>query len=209
MVQSVTKTLCSSGFGVCGAVIARKNLTTNIDNDALKSDFASYVKYLPNRDYGPNLHPMQAIMALNDMRTLRSKVDLMSRNTMRVAEFLERHPAVESVQYLGLPNHPLHELASRYMWLVDAEHDELYGKPVNRYGHLLSFCVRGGAGSRAQDVRQAAAHLAGDRPGPHQERGHHSRHLDAPAARRERPRSWPTSRPTWSASASAPNTPTT
>ena len=40
-------------------------------------------------------------MALNDMRTLRSKMDLMSRNTMRVAEFLEQHPAVESVQYLG------------------------------------------------------------------------------------------------------------
>ena len=36
-------------------------------------------------------------MALNDMRTLRSKVDLMSRNTMRVAKFLEEHPAVESV----------------------------------------------------------------------------------------------------------------
>ena len=48
------------------------------------------------------------------------------------------------MQYLGLPSHPLHELASRYLWLVDAEHDELYGKPVNRYGHLLSFCVRGG-----------------------------------------------------------------
>ena len=31
------------------------------------------------------------------------------------------------------------------MWLVDAEHDELYQKPVNRYGHLLSFCVKGGA----------------------------------------------------------------
>ena len=31
------------------------------------------------------------------------------------------------------------------MWLVDAEYDDQYGKPVNRYGHLLSFCVRGGA----------------------------------------------------------------
>ncbi|HQL53581.1 MAG TPA: PLP-dependent transferase, partial [Phycisphaerae bacterium] len=36
------------------------------------------------------------------------------------------------------------ELASRYMWLVDAEYDELYGKPVNRYGHLMSFRVKGG-----------------------------------------------------------------
>lgn len=145
VVQSATKTLTSSGFGVCGAVIARKNLTTRVDNEDMKRDFALYVKYLPNRDYGPNLHPMQAIMTLNDMRTLRSKVDLMSRNTMRVAQWLETHPMIESVQYLGLSNHPLHELASKYLWLVDAESDEQYGKPVNRYGHLMSFCVKGGA----------------------------------------------------------------
>ncbi|MBU1565825.1 MAG: PLP-dependent transferase, partial [Proteobacteria bacterium] len=57
---------------------------------------------------------------------------------------LEGHPGVESVQYLGLKNHPLHDLASRYMWLVDAEYDDQYNQPVNRYGHLLSFCVKGG-----------------------------------------------------------------
>ncbi len=149
VVQSATKTLTSSGFGICGAVIARKNLIANIDSEELKKDFSLYVKYLPNRDYGPNLHPMQAILTLNDMRTLRSKVDLMSRSTMRVAEFLRGHPRVESVQYLGLPEHPLHELASRYMWLVDAEYDDVYRKPVNRYGHLMSFCVKGGpAGAR-------------------------------------------------------------
>jgi len=144
VVQSATKTLTSSGFGVAGAVIARKGVVTNIPNDDLKNDFALYIKYLPNRDYGPNLHPVQAIMSLNDMRTLRTKVDLMSRSTMTVAKFLETHPKVEKVEYLGLPNHPLHELASKYMWLVDAEHDEQYGKPVNRYGHLMSFNVRGG-----------------------------------------------------------------
>ncbi len=146
VVHSATKTLTTSGFGVCGAVIARKGLVTNIPNDALKNDFALYTKYLPNRDYGPNLHPMQAILSLNDMRTLRSKVDMMSRSTMKVAQFLQKHPKVESVEYLGLPDHPRHELASKYMWLVDAEYDEQYGKPVNRYGHLMSFCVKGGAG---------------------------------------------------------------
>ena len=144
VVQSATKSLTTSGFGVAGAVIARNNLITNIDNEHLKKDFALYIKYLPNRDYGPNLHPMQAIMTLNDMRTLRSKMDLLSRNTMKVAEFLQTHPQVESAAYLGLPDHPLHEVASKYMWLVDAEHDEQYGKPVNRYGHLMSFCVKGG-----------------------------------------------------------------
>ena len=147
VVQSVTKSLASGGFGICGAVIARKDLVTDVDNADLKKDFGLYVKYLPNRDYGPNLHPMQAIMALNDMRTLRSKMDLLSCNTMKVAEFLKTHPRVQSVQYLGLPEHPLHELASKYMWLVDAEHDPQYGKPINRYGHLMSFRVEGGAKS--------------------------------------------------------------
>lgn len=146
VVQSVTKTLSSSGFGICGAVIARKNLVSNIPNDDMKKDFTLYTKFLPNRDYGPNLHPMQAIMALNDMRTLRSKVDMMSQSTMKVAQWLETQPKVEKVEYLGLNNHPLHELASKYMWLVDSEHDACYGgKPINRYGHLMSFCIKGGA----------------------------------------------------------------
>jgi O-acetylhomoserine/O-acetylserine sulfhydrylase-like pyridoxal-dependent enzyme len=145
----VTKTLASSGSGVCGAVIARKDLISRIDNADLKKDFGLYIKYLPNRDYGPNLHPLQALMAMNDIRTVRSKMDMMSRSTMAVAEYLEKHPSIESVQYLGLKSHPLHDLASQYMWLVDAEHDAQYGKPISRYGHLMSFCVKGGVASRA------------------------------------------------------------
>ena len=146
VVQSVSKTMTSSGFGIAGAVIARQDLTSNIDNDAMKKDFATYVKLLPNRDNGPNLHPIQAIMTLNDVRTLRSKVDHLSKNTMKVAEYLSTHSKVESVQYLGLPSHPLHKLASKYMWLADAEYDTEYKKPVNRYGHLMSFCIGGGVG---------------------------------------------------------------
>lgn len=143
VVQSVTKTLTSSGFGICGAVISRKNIVSNVIDEGLRENFAVNVKFLQNRDLGPNLHPMQAVLSLNDMRTIRSKMDLMSRNTMKVAEFLKQHPNVESVQYLGLPEHPHYALASKYMWLVDAEYDELYNQPVNRYGHLMSFCVAG------------------------------------------------------------------
>ena len=145
VVQSVTKTLTSSGFGIAGAVIARKDLTCRSGPDEMKADFAAYLKKLPNRDHGPNLSPMHAILSLNDIRTLRSKVDLFSRNTVRVAEYLAGHPAIEQVDYLGLPSHPLHKLASRYLFLVDAEHDHDYGRPTNRYGHLMSFRVRGGA----------------------------------------------------------------
>ena len=145
VVQSVTKSLFSSGFGICGAVIARKDITSNIDNPGMKADFAQYLKLLPNRDNGPNISPMNAILALNDIRTIRTRMDLVSRTTAMVAAFLEKHPHVECVDYLGLESHPLHELASRYMYLVDSEFDDIYGKKVNRYGHLMSFRIKGDA----------------------------------------------------------------
>ena len=147
VVQSVTKTLSTSGFGIAGAVITRKNLTSKLDNPDLKEDFALYAKTLPNRDNGPNISPMNAALALNDIRTLRSRIDQQSRLTMTVARFLSEHKCVEQVDYLGLESHPLHKLASEYLWLVDSEYDEQYGKPVNRYGHLLSFRVKGDAGA--------------------------------------------------------------
>ena len=71
VVQSVTKSLATSGFSICGAVISRKNLVSNIDNDEMKADFCTYAKLLPNRDNGPNISPMNAILALNDIRTIR------------------------------------------------------------------------------------------------------------------------------------------
>jgi len=145
VIQSVTKTLTSSGFGIAGAVIARKNLVSRHAAPEVRADFGAYLKQWPNRDHGPNLSPMNAILSINDMRTLRSKMDLFSRSTQTVAEYLARHRQVEAVEYLGLPSHKLHSLAKRYLFLVDAEHDAQYGKPVNRYGHLMSFRVKGGA----------------------------------------------------------------
>ncbi|MCP4606979.1 MAG: O-acetylhomoserine aminocarboxypropyltransferase/cysteine synthase [Proteobacteria bacterium] len=145
VVQSVTKTLSSSGFCIAGAVISRSNIVSKFGSDEMKANFAMYLKTLPNRDNGQSLSPMNAILSLSDMRTLRSKVDMFSRNTMRVAEYLEGHQKIELVNYLGLKSHPLHELASRYLFLVDAEYDPEYSEPVNRYGHLMSFNVKGGA----------------------------------------------------------------
>ncbi len=146
VVQSVTKSLATSGFCIAGAVISRKNLVSKINNAPLKADFATYLKLLPNRDNGPNISPMNAVLALNDIRTLRMRMDQMSRSTLKVAQFLQQHNKVENVDYLGLENNALHNLASRYMFLVDSEHDDQYGSRVNRYGHLMSFRIKGGAG---------------------------------------------------------------
>jgi O-acetylhomoserine/O-acetylserine sulfhydrylase-like pyridoxal-dependent enzyme len=137
VVHSTTKSMTMSGYGIGGALISRKNLTTNIDNPPMAADFAVYCKQLPFRDFGPCVSPVNAAFTLAEIKTLRCKMEMVSRNCRKVAEFLETHPMVERVDFLGLPSHPLHGLAKKYMKLVDSEE--------NLFGHLMSFRVKGGA----------------------------------------------------------------
>ncbi|MBA4323064.1 MAG: O-acetylhomoserine aminocarboxypropyltransferase/cysteine synthase [Odoribacter sp.] len=154
VVQSVSKTMASGGFSIAGAIISRKNIVSNYLSEDAKADFCTYLKLLPNRDNGPNISPMNAILSLSDMRTIRSKIDMMSQSTLKVAKFLEKHKHIEKVEYLGLESHKLHKIASKYLYLVDSEFDEQYGKKVNRYGHLMSFLVKGGH-QKTRDVFDA------------------------------------------------------
>ncbi|MFN8457869.1 MAG: PLP-dependent transferase [Anaerolineae bacterium] len=131
VIHSVSKSMTSSGFVIAGVVIARHNIPSRVGPDELQANFALYLKGFPLRDHGPSLSPFNALMTISDLRTLRSRTDLMSKNALRVAQFLARHPQVESVQYPGLPEFEGYDLAERYMWLVDSEDD--YGKPVNRF----------------------------------------------------------------------------
>jgi O-acetylhomoserine/O-acetylserine sulfhydrylase-like pyridoxal-dependent enzyme len=143
VIHSLTKSITSSGLAIGGALISRKPIVTKIKNDnpLFKESFAEYVKFLPYRDTGPAAAPLNALFSLNDLRTLRSKMDLVSQNSQKVADFLSQHPRVYQVDYLGLESFPLHALAKRYMKLVDS--DDGTGQEVNRYGHLLSFRVDG------------------------------------------------------------------
>lgn len=143
VVHSVTKSMAANGLVLAGAVIARHNIPSKVGTDELRANFAHYVKWKPFRDYGPGLSPFNALMALNDLRTLRQRMNVVSRSSMRVAEFLDAHPGVEAVYYPGVASAVGHAIAKQYMWLVDGEDD--YGEAVNRYGHLLSFTVKGGA----------------------------------------------------------------
>jgi O-acetylhomoserine/O-acetylserine sulfhydrylase-like pyridoxal-dependent enzyme len=144
VVHSVTKTMSASGTGTAGAIVARKPITTNLPDERVKADLCTYLREYPHRDQGGCLHPFQALSSLSDLRTLRTRVDVWSEDALKVARFLRQHAAVMAVNYLGLEDHPLHPVASRHLWLVDSEHDDRYGKKVNRYGHLLSFRVKDG-----------------------------------------------------------------
>ncbi len=136
VVHSASKLMCASGMAIAGAFIARHDLVSRHLQEDMRADFASQVKLLPFRDHGPGLSPFNALMVLNDLRSLRSRVAQTSTAAMRVAIFLAEHPAVESVAYPGLVSHPGHALARRHMRLVDSDE--------NHYGHLLSFQLRGG-----------------------------------------------------------------
>jgi O-acetylhomoserine/O-acetylserine sulfhydrylase-like pyridoxal-dependent enzyme len=143
VIHSLTKSLTAGGMAIGGAIISRKPIVTKVKNDnpMFKESFAEYIQFLPFRDQGPCPAPMNALFTLNDLRTLRSRMDLVSRNCQTVAEYLGRHPRVSAVDYLGLPHFRYHELAKRYMKLADS--DDGQGNEVNRYGHLMSFVVDG------------------------------------------------------------------
>ncbi|MDX2467693.1 MAG: aminotransferase class I/II-fold pyridoxal phosphate-dependent enzyme [Acidimicrobiia bacterium] len=143
IVHSTTKSMTSTGLAIGGAVVARHNITTDIGPDAMRENFAMYVKLLPFRDHGPGISPFNALMTISDLRTLRNRMDFVSSSTMKVASYLESHGNVDRVAYPGLESMPGHDVATRNMWLVDGADD--YGTDVNRYGHLVSFEVKGGA----------------------------------------------------------------
>ena len=137
VVHSLSKTAGAGGCTISGAIIARHDMVSRHLDDDVKADYGLWLKLWPFRDSGPAMSPTTAHIILGEVRTLRLKMEQMSRNTLTVAHFLADHPKVERVDYLGLDDHPLHGLASRYMKVVDD------GSPS--FGHLMSFNVAGGA----------------------------------------------------------------
>ncbi|MGH8666630.1 MAG: trans-sulfuration enzyme family protein [Burkholderiales bacterium] len=79
---------------------------------------------------GGNLGAFEAWLLLRGLRTLGIRVERQNASAQAVAEFLERHPAVASVHYPGLPSHPQHALARSQM---------------RGYGGVLSVVLREGA----------------------------------------------------------------
>ncbi len=84
--------------------------------------------------------PFDCWLVERGIQTLRLRVLAQSRSAQQLARFLETHPAVERVNYPGLPGHPQHELARRQM--------------TGGFGGMLSVLIRGGgAAARAVSVR--------------------------------------------------------
>ena len=136
VIHSLSKIMNATGMSIAGAVIAKHDIPSKVGPDHLQENFAQYLKLLPARDYGPSLSPFNAMMILNDLRSLRGRADQMSQSTLQVAQALTEMKNVETVSYPGLPSDEGYEVASRYMKLVDSDE--------KRYGYLMSFTVKGG-----------------------------------------------------------------
>ncbi|MDP6949632.1 MAG: cystathionine gamma-synthase family protein [Arenicellales bacterium] len=76
---------------------------------------------------GATLHPMAAYLLLRGIKTLDLRVRQQNSNAMKVARFLESHPAVEQVFYPGLESHAGHDIAKRQM---------------EDFGGMLSFMLK-------------------------------------------------------------------
>ena len=104
---------------------------------------AAYIgraRVVPLRNMGAALSPFNAFQILMGIETLALRMDRICENATRIAQRLKGHKKVKWVGYAGLPEHPDHELARKYMG--------------GRASGIITFGLEGGreAGARFQDA---------------------------------------------------------
>ena len=82
------------------------------------------------RDFGAAQGPFNSFLLLQGLETLSLRVERTVENALTLARWLEQHPEVDEVNYLGLESSKHHGLAKKYL--------------KNGFGGVLSFKVKGG-----------------------------------------------------------------
>lgn len=118
IVHSTTKFLNGHGNSIAGAIVG-------LDKKLMRQHIWNAMKLV-----GTNCSPFEAWLTHNGLKTLALRMARHSSNALALAQFLEKHPAVERVNYPGLASHPDHALAQRQMH--------------GGFGGMLSFELRGG-----------------------------------------------------------------
>ncbi|CEG38197.1 cystathionine gamma-lyase [Plasmopara halstedii] len=116
VMHSITKYINGHSDVVGGVVI------TNSE------DINTKLRFIQN-GIGAVPSPFDCYMALRGLKTLHLRMATHAKNAQAVAEYLEKHPAVEKVCYPGLKSHPQHEIAK---------------KQASGFSGMVTFYIRGG-----------------------------------------------------------------
>ncbi|ASD21276.1 bifunctional o-acetylhomoserine/o-acetylserine sulfhydrylase [Cryobacterium sp. LW097] len=119
---------------------------TTAVGDALAFIIKARVQLL--RDLGSAIAPASAWQLIQGIETLSLRIERHVSNAQTIAEFLESHPDIASVNYAGLPSSPWYAAANKYA-------------PLG-VGAVLSFELKGGvdAGRALVDNLSLFSHLA-------------------------------------------------
>jgi len=119
---------------------------TTVLGDAIAYVIKARVQLL--RDTGAALSPDSAFTVLQGVETLSLRIERHTANAQAIAEWLERHPDVVSVNYSGLESSPWHAAAQKYA-------------PLG-VGAVVSFELKGGvdAGRALVESVKLFSHLA-------------------------------------------------
>ena len=147
-IHSATKWICGHGTALGGVVVDGGNFDWTLEKYPLlaapsesyhglvykevfgDAAFAGRVRVDGLRNIGPSASPFNSFLMLQGLETLSLRAERCCTNALAIAEFLEGHPVVESVNYVGLKSNPYHDLACKYL--------------RNGFGGVLTFRVKGG-----------------------------------------------------------------
>lgn len=99
VIHSGTKYLCGHNDVISGFLISKGD----------REDVEAQVELLA-KSAGPTLSPADSWLMLRSIKTLGVRVERQAENALRIAQFLKTLPEVTEVYYVGLPEHPGHEL---------------------------------------------------------------------------------------------------
>jgi methionine-gamma-lyase len=102
VLHSVTKFINGHADVVGGIIVAKDNDLHRLLRDVMVN-------------MGCNMDPHQAFLVLRGLKTLGIRIERAQAGAQAIARWLEAHPKVQSVRYIGLPSHPQHDLAKRQM----------------------------------------------------------------------------------------------
>ena len=93
--------------------------------------FVTKIRAILLRDTGATLAPLHAFLFLQGLETLSLRVERHVENTLKVVDFLAKHPKVAKVNHPSLPDHPHHALYEKYF--------------PNGGASIFTFDIKGGA----------------------------------------------------------------